>query len=306
MGASCDRWLQAKSNCRKKGLVAVDYSRKTVLCWGLAPILALIVLSRTAEGQGHREMMRATFKVVGDSAKVASGEEAAAAFAIDLSAGKPATAGPDVALITAGHFFDNIKGKRIYLQARRRTADGEFEKLRHPIDLQVQKPLRHPDKKIDAAVIRLDWPAEYDNAALPLDRLATTNTLRPAFRPGRQVFTLGYPFAIEGDEAGFPILRRAIIASFAAPPANGQPSFLLDMNMSQGFSGSPVYTVTGGGAGRRPTLLILGMVVGQHELTSEFKGPMESRKVHYPLDLGIAVPAPALREMLEKKMMNAE
>jgi hypothetical protein len=249
-------------------------------------------------------MMRATFKIAGDSKTAEGSEESAAAFVVALPRDNDATT--RCAVVTAAHFFGNVKGRRVHIVARRRKGENDFEKTRHPVPIRRNGEslwVRHPNADVDAAALVLDWPAGLDCAPIDIEQLATTATLLSgAIPPGRTVFALGYPFAIESSKAGFPVLRHGTIASFPPPSRRDERTFLVDIAMSKGLSGAPVYLAETGErkAGKAPNALpcVVGMLVGQHELTSDFKGPFETRKVHYPLDLAIVVYAPAIRELL--------
>jgi len=264
-------------------------------------LLASLVAG-AAFGDAHERMMKATFKIVGDSKKVEGSEESAAAFAVALGNGRNGGPSRKIALVTAAHFFDNVEGDRIDLIGRRQYSGEEYERVTYPIALRGETDVvvRHPDPNVDAAAILLDWPARFDVTPLTLEHFATSDTLSTAFNVGRAVFALGYPFAIESSEGGFPILRNGYIASYPPPRRGNQRTFLLDLSMSQGYSGAPVYIPEfRGGKYDYSGPLLLGMIVGQHELTSEFNGPFEHRTVRYPLNLAIVVHGPALRKLIE-------
>jgi len=270
-----------------------------------SPTVRLQSASPVADDPNVR-MMRATFRVAGKSKKVEGGDESAAAFVVALGGGSPTSPTRRVVLLTAGHFFNFIKGDTIKIVARRALGDGRYEKVLHPVAIRRKgKELwfRHPDKDIDAAAMVVDLPADLDVAPLEIAQLATTATFASAaFYPGREVFALGFPFAIESSKAGFPVLREGRIASFPPPRPPERRTFLVDLAMSHGMSGAPLYIVGGGGGAptARARPLVLGMIVAQRELTSDFRGPFETRKVHYPLDLGVAIEATALRELVAK------
>jgi hypothetical protein len=288
--------------------------------------LILLVVSATAAAvaEPHERMMKATFKVVGDSKKFADSKESVAAFAVALadneggrlgnpSASPPASPsapprngrGRKLAFITAAHFFDNVEGDRIEIVARQHYYGEDYQRVPYPVMLrggEREIPLRHPDPNVDAAAIILDWPDRFDVQPLTLEQFGTTETIASAVHPGRSIFSVGFPFAIESPESGFPVLRHGYVASYP-PPRAAQFTFLGDMSMSQGYSGAPVYVPEyRGGKYDFDKPLLLGMVVGQHELTSEFKGPFETRTVRYPLDLAIIVQAAELRKLVQKAL----
>ncbi|MBP8305097.1 MAG: hypothetical protein KBE04_13335 [Phycisphaerae bacterium] len=61
--------------------------------------------------------------------------------------------------------------------------------------------------------------------------------------PGDELLCLGFPYGLEANPAGFPILRSGKIASFPIIPSKETKSFLYDFEVFWGNSGGPVYFV---------------------------------------------------------------
>lgn len=59
---------------------------------------------------------------------------------------------------------------------------------------------------------------------------------------GDDIVVMGYPFGVYDDIHNLPILRNGIIASAYPIPFRGEPYFLVDSNLEEGVSGSPVIT----------------------------------------------------------------
>jgi len=277
--------------------VDVRTGRNKIGTWLLVLAGAALLYSGAAAADPHERMMRATFKIKGKK-KSSTDEEAGAAFVVAWPAPSSTSASTRLALITAAHFFEKIEGEKIDLVGRRLRDDGTYEKELYPIPIRNGDTalwIRHPDPEVDAALIELDWPEGCDVVPVGLEQFATTESIESgAYRPGREVFAPGYPFAIESSAAGFPVLRKGLIASYP-PPRGEERTFLVDAAIFAGFSGSPVYALDDE-ATADP--IILGAIVRQHELTSDFQGPFETRKVHYMLDLAVVVKAAILREWL--------
>lgn len=268
-------------------------------------VLSLALGAGTAiQADPHTRMMQATFKIVGQSKKTDGAEEAAAAFAVALP--DPATS-PRIALVTTAHFFDNIRGGRFKLIARRRLPGGRYEKADHPIaiaDGSRGTGACRRDTEADLAVVAIARPHRLAIEPLPIETIATTEALAAVrLHPGRRVFALGYPFAIEGNQAGFPVLRGGHIASFPLQPTGPAPTFLVDMAVSEGMSGAPVYVVVrsprSADAKGRARPLVIGTIVRQHHQVTRFNGPFERREVLHPLNLAVARSSLAIRRLLD-------
>lgn len=96
----------------------------------------------------------------------------------------------------------------------------------------------HPeyDHKVDVVVLECDtegWAAIPANSGiLKLNKLAV--------QVGMEAFVLGYPIGISGG-GGFPLWKRASVASEPDFDMNQLPMFYIDTATKQGMSGSPVY-----------------------------------------------------------------
>jgi hypothetical protein len=59
---------------------------------------------------------------------------------------------------------------------------------------------------------------------------------------GDDIVVMGYPFGVYDDIHNLPILRNGIIASAYPIPFRDKPYFLVDSDLEEGVSGSPVIT----------------------------------------------------------------
>jgi hypothetical protein len=210
-------------------------------------------------------------------------------------------------LVTAAHVLEKMTGDEAELFFRHKESEGVYKKL--PMKIAIRKAgkalwTRHPS--FDIAVMYVVPPEKAKIPRLPLDLLATDETLKKyKIHPGDTLKCLGYPHRLEGNEAGFPILRSGPIASFPLLPAKTTKTFLLNYNAFEGDSGGPVYCAQSNrfvdGKKKPVTVrLVLGLVVGQHFIDVDTKTVYETRKIRYRMGLAIVVHAAFIRETIDR------
>lgn len=61
------------------------------------------------------------------------------------------------------------------------------------------------------------------------------------FHPGDEVYTVGYPYGLEANSLGFPILRSGRIASYPLSPASELKTFKVDFSVFGANSGGAIF-----------------------------------------------------------------
>jgi hypothetical protein len=270
--------------------------KKAAVLAGLCLLLPAAPLPAAGDDL-NTELMKATFKL-------ANNTSTATAFLLSRTATRD---GGPFLLVTAGHVFEKMTGDEATLFFRRRESPGVYKKV--PMKLAVRKagkPLwtRHPTA--DVAVMEVSPPEGCVVPRLPLDLLATDDVLKKcAIHPGDNLRLLGYPHRVEANEAGFPVLRGGLIASYPLVPTRLTKTFLLSLNTFEGDSGGPVYLAeparrdTGKGPARQARL-ILGLVVGQHFLNEEARLIYGTTVIRHRLGLAIVVHASFIKETVDR------
>ncbi|WP_319525169.1 hypothetical protein [uncultured Desulfosarcina sp.] len=248
-------------------------------------------------------MMRSTFKIMGQSA---AGKTV---FGTSFLMGEPSKKKPDwhyYVLISAKHVFDDIKSEYAMLTLRRKDGEG-FSRLSHKIKVRNEgNPLwiGHPD--VDVAAMRINLPEDADIRFLPTTFLADDDTLREySVYPGDELLVFGFPYGVEANDAGFPVLRSGRIASYPLAPTASTKTFLLDFEVFSGNSGGPVMLYSanrfyGGSTHIGVVRFIMGLVSQQKGLTERFDLLDETVIRKHQLSLAVIVHASFIKEVIDE------
>lgn len=212
-------------------------------------------------------------------------------------------------MITAAHVLDQIEGDWATIDLRE-NINGNIVKVPTRIMLRINnKPLwtRHPYSDVAVAVIFLPRPILSSNSLILPALLATRETLNDYdIYPGCQLKILGYPYAIESDTSGFPILRSGGLASFLTHFDDKNSTFLVDYKVFPGDSGGPVYIHNPNwhrrnrqNSSAREIQIILGLVsehikLKKHDTNLDVNFPNEDS-----LSLAKVIPAKTILETID-------
>ncbi len=243
-------------------------------------------------------LMESTFKIVGKT-KVDTLASVGTVFFIVRPYTDTARQGR-VMLVTAAHVLEAIAADNAIVFFRKKVGPNTY--VNTPTLFQIRdhgKPLwmHHHDPSVDIAAMKAGIPSGMNVAFLSTRDLATDSTLNKyEIHPGDEVFTLGYPFGIDANAEGFPILRSGKIASYPLTPSSSTRRFLLDMNIYEGNSGGPAYASYNGRVyGNMIHMESVNFVVG---VVSEqaFSSPTHGTA----LQIGVIVPSQFIVETLDQ------
>lgn len=120
----------------------------------------------------------------------------------------------------------------------------------------------HPDHRIDVVAIPLDIDINRaENEAVPVSGVISQPVVAKGFPSpnfGDSAVILGYPTL--SSEGYYPILRNGLLATPFGKHYDGKPLFLIDANLQDGMSGSPVVWISN--TGDSPTTEIIGIHSG--------------------------------------------
>lgn len=246
-------------------------------------------------------LMHATFMITGKSRADASKTSGGTVFVMGLPRkGDPTDSFSYYVLVTAAHVLDDIGADDAFLLVRRKNPDGTYAAFSYRMLIRDNAHPRYvKHANADVAAMYVDLPN--DTAVLPLippSFLADDKTVEELeLHPGDEVFCLGFPLFAAGA-GGFPILRTGHIASYPLTPMKNVKQILLDLNIFGGNSGGPVYFYYTNRIVKGVLHLatynegILGLVIQQG--TSSVPEYLNT-----PLNLGVVVPAPFIRETMD-------
>lgn len=135
--------------------------------------------------------------------------------------------------------------------------------------------------------------------AFPLQMFATLG--EAGLHPGQDVFFVGYPSGHYDTVNNLPLLRRGTIASFPQYNYLGRPELLIDANVFEGSSGSPVF-VSFGALER-----ILGILTRTVKLTEALEvAPGDHIPIDVRIGLGAVIKAPEVVRFAESVFERLE
>ncbi|BBO80452.1 hypothetical protein DSCO28_10180 [Desulfosarcina ovata subsp. sediminis] len=115
---------------------------------------------------------------------------------------------------------------------------------------------------------------------------------------------LGFPFGVESNESGFPILRSGRIASYPLTPTKLTQTFLLDFEVFGGNSGGPVFLYDKNRIYQgKPHLgnirFIVGLVSQERDLTEQVKSLEQITVKRHRLALAVIIHSALIRETIQ-------
>lgn len=252
---------------------------KRFLPIGFIICIALTGVGASAQTEKDYDMntalMKATFKLEG---RTTQGQPTVAtAFIMGRPYPHPPADQPQKAryvLITAAHVLNEMQGDQAILHLRRKVNTDNWVRFPFPIPIRANgQPLWKKHPNADVAVMYVGLPRDVLIEQFSTDMLADDEMMEKyEIHPGDELKCLGYPFGLESDNAGFPVLRSGKIASYPLLPTASTKTFLLDFRVFQGNSGGPVYfeerNRTYGGSTRigNHVQFLVGLISGEKEL----------------------------------------
>lgn len=212
-------------------------------------------------------------------------------------------------LVTADHVLRKFKGE--YATIHFRKADGAgFTRMPKRFKIRDGKtPLWKANADRDIAVLLLSVPSEayLREISAASTALLANDAMLAKFElsPGDELMVLGFPHGVEGNSAGFPILRSGRVASYPLLPTRNTKSFLLDFEVFQGNSGGPVFLYDknrryGGTMHLGQTRFIVGLVSKEKQLTERIKTVDTEEVRHHSLALAQVAHASDIRILVEE------
>ncbi len=193
---------------------------------------------------------------------------------------------PRVVLITAEHVLTRMPAETMTIGYRASNTDGTWKYEPQSVKIRNGKsPLWVAEAGRDVAAIEVVADAKTEKMAIPEGWLADDAAFAADdIGPGEEMMTLGYPWGMASNGAGFPILRSGKVASYPIAPSRQFPTFLLDFSVFPGNSGGPVFVKKGDGD--KAHVLVTGLMSQQLGTGDQ------------PLEIGVVVQADYIRQTI--------
>lgn len=207
---------------------------------------------------------------------------------------------PDIAvLVTAAHTFENTSDPDFSVIMRAGGEENEFTRKEVPIKVRSEgKPLWTSMAGLDVAVMQFQVPTGVVCRPIPFEQLAGREAFaQRKIRAASRAWVFCFPAQLEANEAGFPVVRNATVASVPLGGENNH-TFLADFSTFGGDSGAPLMIVDRSGPVERP--LIAGLITGMQRQTDKTSLPFEELTVHTPMGLAIIIRSDDVRRVVEK------
>jgi V8-like Glu-specific endopeptidase len=202
-------------------------------------------------------------------------------------------------LVTAAHVFEKMKGDTAIIVLRKPKKNGSYG--RHDVTIPIRKDGNVLWQKFgnhDLAVMKLELKKEDAALIKPLPLAAVASAAEVdggVIGTGDELRTIVYPHQFEANGAGFPVVRKAVVASHPVGPVKSHHTFLIDGTTFAGDSGGPVIVNDRG----KPKLV--GIIQGQHWHNETVSvSSTEDRVKRYALHLAYVLHADFVRQAIEK------
>lgn len=203
-------------------------------------------------------------------------------------------------LISNKHVFQNPKGNIVFnFNKKKEDGSPDFGNL-HTFTAKDFSAIytEHPDKEIDLACInasditRTEHNIYFRN--LTLDFLSDFS--EEFLYPGLDIWFVGYPDNRFDAANNLPLLRRGYISSIPKLNFNSKKQFVIDAQVFQGSSGSPVFAPIDG------QFKLIGVVTEtmiKHGQLQAIPALQTTLGVQQILGLGIVIKSTSLKELID-------
>lgn len=170
-------------------------------------------------------------------------------------------------IITNRHVLEGIDEIKLIFSTNDYFASPDRVVNKFTIDYSGIQPkiIYHSDSEIDLCALiispviqhQMDNNLTFDIKNLSMDNVPSDDELEN-LRFVEELLMVGYPNGISDEKNNFPIFRRGTTASHPGVDFNGMPECVVDMTITPGSSGSPVFVYNSNGYKQRNGGNVLG------------------------------------------------
>jgi hypothetical protein len=203
-------------------------------------------------------------------------------------------------LISNRHVYGDTS-QSIILNFHKKKADGSIPELGQIVTLKKRQfkgiYIGHPDPDVDLACINISiitYP-QHNIFYKSLNTKMFSDFSEDNLLPGADVWFIGYPENRFDIKHNLPILRRGYIASIPKVDFNDKHQFVIDAQVFQGSSGSPVFSPIGS------YFKFVGVVTETMIRNEKLQAVPTTIAfgVQQILGLGIVIKAPVVNELID-------
>jgi hypothetical protein len=232
-------------------------------------------------------------------------------------------------IITNRHVVENVNKIRLVFSLNDYFSSSQKIVEKHEINyIEVQTQIvYHRDPEIDLCAIKitpiiqfqLNNKMNFQTASLDMTNIPSDEALEN-LRFVEDLLMVGYPNGISDVKNNMPIFRKGTTASHPGVDFNGKPECVVDMTVTPGSSGSPVFIYNSNGYKQKNGGMVLGnerllfLGVNKAVFTMNTIGeiieiPSPTRLVtssNIGINLGIIVKAKAIKDLEEQIISSIE
>lgn len=154
----------------------------------------------------------------------------------------------------------------------------------------------HPDPEVDLACVNASGISHNNAFYRNLDSSFIDPIDYSQLVPGHAVIFVGYPDNRYDVVHNLPLVRSGAIASLPSVDFNGKGQIVIDAQVFQGSSGSPVFAAYGG---RYHLLGVISETMIRHSMLQTIPSNLKAAGVQQILGLGIAIKQRHVKELID-------
>lgn len=207
-------------------------------------------------------------------------------------------AGHIILLVSNKHVFIDPTGiLRISLNRKKEDGNPNFGNINNFEDINFQDAYyEHPDPNVDLACVNVSGISYKDVFYKTLNSNFLNEIDYDFVAQGTEVIFVGYPANRYDVVNNLPLVRKGVIASVPEVDFNGRGQIVIDAQVYQGSSGSPVFVAVNG------NYLLLGVVsetMIRHSQLQTLPSTISNMGVQEILGLGIVVKQRHVKELID-------
>jgi hypothetical protein len=203
-----------------------------------------------------------------------------------------------ILLVSNKHVFSDVTGKlQISFNSKLSNGEPDYGNI-HNFEQDNFSTIYypHPDVDVDLACVNISNISSHNVYFKNLHDSFLQPLNYESIPPGTDVIFVGYPENRYDVKNNLPLIRKGSIASVPQVEFNGRPQIVIDAQVFQGSSGSPVFVVT---EGHYKLLGVVSETMIRHSQLQTIPAVHSTLAVQQILGLGIVIKQPKVIELID-------